>query len=105
VIKLADHDGDEDTDLDRFVKAVSNRIGKESKQLAPDRSRYNVRVNPSLCLKYVSPILLSFLENISDRFISSNASFMIGNIITEIVCGCPTPLQIALGVELDRKKI
>jgi tRNA A37 threonylcarbamoyladenosine dehydratase len=77
VIKLVDNDGDEETDLDRFVKAVGNRIGKESKQLAPDRSRYDVRVNPSLCLKYVSPILLSLLENISDRFISSNASLIL----------------------------
>jgi hypothetical protein len=28
---------------------------------------------------------------------------MIGNIITGIVCGCPTHLQIALGIALGRK--
>ena len=105
VIKLVDNDGDEDTETDRFIKIVGKRIGKESKHLAPDRSTYDIRINPRSCLKYVSPTLLTLLENISDKFQLGNAAVMIGNIVTSIMCGCPTPLQIALGIALSRKTL
>ncbi|KAK4317684.1 hypothetical protein Pmani_008491 [Petrolisthes manimaculis] len=40
-----------------------------------------------------------------DKFQVSNASLMIENIVTGIVCGRPTPLQIPLGVTLSHKSL
>ena len=105
VIKLVDNDEDEDNEIDRLIQIVGKKISKECKELAPDRSTYNVRINPKSCLRHASPTLLALLKSISDHFEKRNASIMIGNIVTGIVCGCPTPLQIGLGVSLNCKKL
>ena len=69
-----------------------------------DRSKYSTRLNHENASENVSSTVLNLLAHLSPKLNNTLPALLIGSIITAVVAGYPTQLQIALAVLLRDSK-
>lgn len=82
------------------VNAVAGRVIAETKNLKTEFTHYEVYISKESADFVVSLTLSELLAQISPKLNKTLPSILIGNIVTSVLTGRPTDLQIALGVEL-----
>ena len=88
----------DDSVIDTLIKRLGDEIVKEIKNTECDKTQYTTRLNRQTIENSVSGTLMRFLSKLSDRLNCTPAAYLIGNIGTNALTKCSTPLQIALGV-------
>ena len=96
----------ESQDIDTmWIRKVGLKIRKEIEEIPSNRKHYQTRVNLKNIMENVSPTLLTLLCEISNSFKSSLMAGMIGNMITSTVNQLAQPIQVGIGVLLQRKSL
>ena len=88
-----------------WIRKVGLKIRKEIEEIPSNRKHYQTRVNLKNIMENVSPTLLTLLCEISNSFKSSLMAGMIGNMITSTVNQLAQPIQVGIGVLLQRKSL
>lgn len=94
--------GDDD-DVEIGLEKVAHQILREVKESLVDDKNYHARVDMDIALDCASSTLLSLLSKLSKKLDHTLPAALIANIVTNVISGRFTPLQIALGVVLNRK--
>ena len=97
-----DEEEDEiDIALDVLVKVIKAEVG----QIEYEKQSYKREMSKSTAAESVSGTLQLLLQRLSPSLdADSLTSLLIGNMVTSVICSYQTPLQIALGVLIHRKK-
>ena len=91
VVNLASDKEEDQQDilLEKLAKIICNEV----KQIATDRSRYDIRITK----ESIRPTVMDLLSALSANLKYTLPALLIGNIITNVLYNNPTNLQIALG--------
>ena len=96
-------DTEDDCDAEA-ISMVAKKIKVECQNLKKDGLTYSTRVSMNTALAECSDSLLALLSAISPQLKSTMQAAMIGNIVTSAVNFQAMCLQIALSVELNRRR-
>lgn len=101
ILKLVPDDED---DIGRAISMIEKRIIQELKGTVNNKDSYNTRLDMEAVEECINTSVLDLLSGISPQLNGTVPAIVIGNIITAIVTGNPTDLQIALGVLIRGSK-
>ena len=97
-------DEDEDDNLKAAMKIVAKHIRRECSEIEYHRHTYNTKILKPIAEEHVPSTLQQLLGMLSLGE-QSLPTLLIGNMVTSSIKKHPTPLQIAIGVFLRRKKL
>lgn len=104
-LKMREDDHEED-DIDTAIAVIAKVIKAELHEIVYDKQNYPRKMSKPVAAEFVSGTLVSLLQSISSSLdLNSLPALLIGNIVTSVVRNHATPLQIALGVLIHRKKL
>jgi len=93
---------DED-DVEVELEKVAHQIVCDVNESVVDDNNYHARVDMDIALDCVSSTLLSLLSKLSTKLNHTLPVALIGNIVTNVISGRFTTLQIAVSIVLNRK--
>ena len=97
-------DEDEDDNLKAAMKIVAKHIRRECSEIEYHRHTYSTKISKPIAEEHVPSTLQQLLGMLSLGE-QSLPTLLIGNMVTSSIKKHPTPLQIAIGVFLRRKKL
>ena len=104
-LKVTKDDADED-DIDDTLHMIARVIKAEVCETEYEKNMYTRKISKSVAAESVSGTLQLLLHKLSPSLnADSLTSLLIGNMVTSVLGRHATPLQIALGVLMHRKKI
>jgi len=104
-LKVTKDDDEEDT-IDAALNVIVKAIKAEVVATEYERNTYTRNISMSIAAESVSGTTQLLLQKLSPSLgAESLTSLLIGNIVTSVLRNHATPLQIALGVLINRKKI
>lgn len=80
-----------------IIRKLAKVIVDEMKQIAYDKSRYDIRITKEDMATSVSQTLMNLLAAITENLHNTLPALLIGNIVTSVFSNKPTSLQISLG--------
>ena len=101
-MKLEDTDAE---DIEISIENVAKKIRKESLNLKPDQTTYDVEIDKSKAENSCSNTLLKLFSRLSPKMNEHLPALLMGNIVTYIITGKPTPLLISLGIVARDKSL
>ena len=99
-------DDDEEDNIDAALNVIVKAIKAEVVAIEYEKNTYTRNISMSIVAGYVSGTIQLLLQKLSPSLgAESLTSLLTGNIVTSVLRNHATPLQIALGVLINRKKI
>lgn len=99
-------DEEEEDDIDAALDVIVKVIKADILDLEYEKHSYPRRISKSIAAESVSDTLQLLLQKLSPSLgADSLTSLLIGNMVTSVLRSHATPLQIALGVLIHRKKL
>ena len=99
-------DEEEEDDIDTSLYIIVKKIKAEIRDIEHEKDRYQRRISKSIASESVSETLQMLLQKLSPSLdADSLTSILIGNMVTSVLRSRATPLQIALGVLIHKKKV
>ena len=95
----------DDSSDDMDVTNISKVIRQQCIEKAGNREVYKTRLSPDDATEPCSDLLMKLLAETSPKLNSTNAAYLIGNIVASAVTNRPTPLQIILGTVIRDKTL
>lgn len=104
-LKVTKADAEEE-DIDSALDVISKAIKTEVVNIQCEKDTYKRGISKSVASDSVSPTLQVLLQKLTPKLdTDSLTSILVGNMVTSVMRSHATPLQIALGVLVHRKKI
>ena len=99
-------DNDQEDNIDAALNIIVKAIKAEVVATEYEKNTYPRNISMSIAAESVSGTIQLLLQKLSPSLgAESLTSLLIGNIVTSVLRNHATPLQIALGVLINRKKI
>ena len=99
-------DDDEEDNIDAALNVIVKATKTEVVAIEYEKNTYTRNISMSIAAESVSGTIQLLLQKLSPSLgAESLTSLLIGNIVTSVLRNHATPLQIALGVLINRKKI